>query len=581
MKNLILLFIGLFLLSCSATTFGSDRSNKKRASGNNTSVESSIMVQTTPDLYAITTQWVKEYSKVNPEVKIEVIKVANPQDGSKVEADLLFVSLKDIEAMKDASHWRVIVGSDVIVPVISARNPFLTKINHQGISSEELATLFNHPEKQNWGTLLGNDLSAPVHYYRISDETVQSMAAEFLLADPAVMTGIRVENAKELIRSIQNDPYGIAFCRLTDIVAQGNTSLVNQVALLPVDKNRNGSLDQFENIYGSLSEFVRGVRIGKYPKGLSRTIYSVSPVKPSDNAGLVFLTWIITDGEQLLANTGNNDLAFSDRQAKRLEMLTDAPAQAEILTTTGIITTRLLGLSVFTFSIVILISIVTTLMIIEAVVRYRRKKAIWMSNSITPALILLNENSIEAPGGLYYDKSHTWAFMEQSGVVKIGIDDFLQHITGPLTRIKMKGRGEKVRKGEPIFSIIQNGKQLTINAPVSGTIKAQNDKLLTDTSMLNASPYKDGWVYMIEPANWAREIRFLFLGEKYREWLKTEFSRFKDFIAGSLKSNNVEYAQVILQDGGEVKDGVLSDLGPEVWEDFQTKFIDTHINTVN
>ncbi len=35
-----------------------------------------------------------------------------------------------------------------------------------------------------------------------------------------------------------------------------------------------------------------------------------------------------------------------------------------------------------------------------------------------------------------------------------------------------------------------------------------------------------------------------------------------------------KYARVILQDGGEIRDGVLSEMGPEVWEDFQTKFID-------
>jgi hypothetical protein len=37
----------------------------------------------------------------------------------------------------------------------------------------------------------------------------------------------------------------------------------------------------------------------------------------------------------------------------------------------------------------------------------------------------------------------------------------------------------------------------------------------------------------------------------------------------------VVYQHIVLQDGGELKDNVLSDLGPEVWEDFQTRFIDT------
>ncbi len=67
----------------------------------------------------------------------------------------------------------------------------------------------------------------------------------------------------------------------------------------------------------------------------------------------------------------------------------------------------------------------------------------------------LNENLIAAPKGLYFDKSHTWAFMEKDGIVKVGIDDFIQHITGTITRIKMKEPGERVRKGEKILTIIQ------------------------------------------------------------------------------------------------------------------------------
>ena len=64
------------------------------------------------------------------------------------------------------------------------------------------------------------------------------------------------------------------------------------------------------------------------------------------------------------------------------------------------------------------------------------------------------------------------------------------------------------------------------------------------------------------------------MAEKYKEWLQDEFIRLKDFLAVSMRSNTNVYAHVILQDGGELTDNVLADLGPEVWEDFQTKFID-------
>jgi hypothetical protein len=42
-----------------------------------------------------------------------------------------------------------------------------------------------------------------------------------------------------------------------------------------------------------------------------------------------------------------------------------------------------------------------------------------------------------------------------------------------------------------------------------------------------------------------------------------------------LKNGSPEYAFITLQDGGEINDNVLENLPPEVWEDFQTNFIDT------
>ena len=187
--------------------------------------------------------------------------------------------------------------------------------------------------------------------------------------------------------------------------------------------------------------------------------------------------------------------------------------------------------------------------------------------------LVFSEEFVKSPQGLYYDKTHTWAFMDEDGMVKIGIDDFLLHVTGPLTNIKMKNPGEKVKKGRHVLSIVQEGKQLDICAPVSGTIKELNKSLAINTSIINHSPYAEGWIYKIEPTNWVKEIQFLFMGNTYKEWLKNEFSRLKEFIAISLRPETVKYAHV-LQDGGELRDSILKNFGPEVWEEFQTNFID-------
>ena len=62
------------------------------------------------------------------------------------------------------------------------------------------------------------------------------------------------------------------------------------------------------------------------------------------------------------------------------------------------------------------------------------------------------------------------------------------------------------------------------------------------------------------------------MAKDYREWIKGEFVRLRDFFAESVHSNLTGH--VIYQDGGEFSDAVLQDLSPEVWEDFQKHFID-------
>jgi len=79
---------------------------------------------------------------------------------------------------------------------------------------------------------------------------------------------------------------------------------------------------------------------------------------------------------------------------------------------------------------------------------------------------------------------------------------------------------------------------------------------------------------VIEPSNWIREIQFLNMAEKYKAWLTEEFTRLKDFFATVIKPNTQGYATIAFQDGGALKDSVLADFGSEIWEDFQTKFID-------
>jgi len=562
MKTRIFLFIALLLLSCSIAN------SKEAEIGNNPSMKGSINVFASPDTYNLTMKWASEYCKLNPKMKINVIKSAdnNVAGMLNTEAGIGFISEESYAGLSNQSNWKIVVGRDVIVPVMNASNPFLDEIYRKGISPKTFARILENPENQNWGMLLGNSQNIPVHYFITNDASIKSEIANFSKATQLKTDGITIVSGQEMVSVIQKDPYAMGFCRLAQIIDPNNQNIAENIKLVPIDKNGNGKIDYMESIYDNLQTFSRGVWIGKYPKALSGTIYSVSSERPKNETEVAFLKWVLADGQQFLSSNGYRDLVYNERQTQ-LEKFNE-PAIYATVPINSINT-------VLAVLLLILVTIIITGIIVDLVFRRLSNHKKTVTNVNSALIRAFDEDSVIIPKGLYFDKTHTWAIMKKDGAVKIGIDDFLQHVTGTITRIEMKNAGDIIKKGNLLLTIIQKGKQLNIYSPVSGMITSQNKTLITNSSLLNSAPYADGWVYMIEPSNWLREIQFLSMAEKYKIWLSDEFSRLKDFFASALKTNTPEYAHVAFQDGGALKDNILSDLGPEVWEDFQTKFMDS------
>jgi glycine cleavage system H protein len=182
---------------------------------------------------------------------------------------------------------------------------------------------------------------------------------------------------------------------------------------------------------------------------------------------------------------------------------------------------------------------------------------------------------LRIPQGLYYNKSHTWTHLEESGMAKVGLDDFIQHITGEVKFTQLKNPGEMIRKGELLTQIDKNGRHLDIHSPISGKILKTNSLLNKDPELLNEDPLEKGWIYKIQPSNWIKETKSCYFADEATTWLTRELERFKDFLTGGpMRKYSSDPAMVMLQDGGEIRDNVLSELPDEVWTDFQKEFLD-------
>ncbi len=559
MKAKILSFIGLLLLLFCSSAISQDLTDKNASLQKGT-----FTISCTPDLYSMASQWAKEYNRINPDVRIEVINLTGRNIDQGTDENLSFVSNQSRAIINNEANWKMVIGRDVIVPFINAANPYLKELMNNGISQEKFTQLFNNMDKQNWGTLVAESKNTAVHLYMVNDETVKAGVAKFLKSTKVPVAGIIVGNKDEVVMAVQNDLYAIGFSKIVDIKGMDSYGLAENLRLLPIDKNGNGTIEYMEDIYSDANTLLRGVWIGKYPKSLYSNIYAFSKKQPTNETEMAFLSWVLTDGQKYLIANGYCSLINSESQAQLNKL---NPAIVNVTSTNDASIIRLTIL-------ILAIGLIIGFVISARVRRYR--KQVNVIPDFNDSLPGFNENSVEVPKGIYFNKSHSWAFMEKDGNVSIGIDDFLQHVTGPLTRVEMRNPGEKVKKGEFLFSIVQSGKRLSLYSPISGIIKQQNETLKEDASRINSAPYSDGWIYRIEPSKWFVEVNFMDMADKYKKWINTEFSRMKDFLAATLKPDSLEYSHVVLQDGGIIKEGILADFGPEVWDDFQTNFLEIY-----
>lgn len=188
-------------------------------------------------------------------------------------------------------------------------------------------------------------------------------------------------------------------------------------------------------------------------------------------------------------------------------------------------------------------------------------------------LEVLTADVLRIPQGFYFSKNHSWAYLEKSGLAKIGVDDFLLKVVGSAYFKPSVDKGSYVKKGQVIAEIVQDDKNMQIKSPVTGVIENINTRMVEDPALLNSDPYSKGWMYMIKPENWKTETVGCYLADEAYEWIKAELARLKDFLAVGIQKTASVPVGVAYQEGGEIRQNVLSDMDTGIWSEFQQEFL--------
>ncbi len=129
------------------------------------------------------------------------------------------------------------------------------------------------------------------------------------------------------------------------------------------------------------------------------------------------------------------------------------------------------------------------------------------------------------PGGAFVSPGHAWARIDPDGQVLTGLDDFARKALGQVDAVVPPAVGARVRRGEPLFSVRRGEDVVRFRAPLSGEVSKVNDALARAPELVTESPYDDGWVCLVRPADLAAELGGLRIGKPVVTWYQDEVIR--------------------------------------------------------
>ena len=187
---------------------------------------------------------------------------------------------------------------------------------------------------------------------------------------------------------------------------------------------------------------------------------------------------------------------------------------------------------------------------------------------ITPSLgESKSSHEFNVPAGIFISPAHTWVRIELNGIVGIGIDDFSQKILGKIDDVVLPKKGQKIDKGEKLFSIKQGERLLDFPAPLSGTVTSCNIKLEDHIEYINIKPYELGWMCCMEPKNLNNEIQALKIGSDTVDWYQKEIDKYHDIV----KKLDAKQEETKGQEGGKGELDTKS-LHEKMWDVFAKSF---------
>ena len=120
--------------------------------------------------------------------------------------------------------------------------------------------------------------------------------------------------------------------------------------------------------------------------------------------------------------------------------------------------------------------------------------------------------------GLKFSEDHIWV-LEMGPTVRIGVSDYGQEQLGEILTAVLCEVGKFLEPGDTFSELESQKTVIELPSPVTGTVRAVNETIRDDPSVINVDPYGKGWVVEVEIEE-PEELERLMNGEEYETFVE-------------------------------------------------------------
>ena len=169
---------------------------------------------------------------------------------------------------------------------------------------------------------------------------------------------------------------------------------------------------------------------------------------------------------------------------------------------------------------------------------------------------------IKIKGNLFYHPGHTWVDVENPNCVKMGLDDFAVKCLLGIRMAILPTVQNSIGREQVCCWIVEEQGTLPITAPLTGSVIAVNHHLSKDPSLINRSPYEQGWLMKIEPEDLHQDFKHLYRENEILPRYKQDLEKLRGEFESLLRENWRELGPTLC-DGGKMLDHVRDMIGPK------------------